>query len=477
MAGRRTQRSPRATIETRGFLSFLPIFVTLLTGSLSQAEEWARFRGPNGSGISLDKGFPAELKSESNLIWKSPVPAGKSSPVLSDKHVFITANEGDRLLTLCFDRASGKLVWEREAQRAREDILGDLNAPAAASPVTDGENVYVFFQDVGLISYDPSGNLRWKTELGPFANIQGLGSSPIFVEGLIILQVDQSENSYLGGFDAENGELIWKTDRSETDSWATPVVYNGQIVTGGDRMLGAYRIRTGERTTGAAGMARAIVASPVLDGDTLYAFGYNLDSKIPFDHWLADLDTDENGSIGVGEHEIHAMITTIARFHGNKDEILERAEYDRWFADYSGPSRLSAIRIKTGENDAISHTEELWDYERSFVGVIPSPLLYEGVFYWVKNGGILTAMDAATRAVLKRGRVREAADGYSASLVAAEGRIYLSSEAGRVSVLQSGGDWEVISVNDLGAPIYSTPALSGGKIYVRTVEQLYCFGD
>ena len=397
--------------------------------------------------------------------------------MLTEKHVFLTGYEGDQLFTLCFDRVSGELLWERSVQRTRKDAMGGGNVPAAATPVTDGENVYAFFQDVGLVSYDASGDLRWKTKLGPFSNLQGLASSPIFIDGLVVLQVDHSAGSYIAGFDAEDGELVWKTARSETDSWATPLVYNGQVVTVGDRMLGAYRVRSGERTVGAAGMATAMVASPVMGGDTLYAFGYNLDKFLPFDHWLSEMDKNSDGELGEGEHESMSVFMVLARSQGDKDGVLDRAEFDQWVADNSGPSRLVAVRMKRGENGEIAHAEELWDYQKSFVGVTPSPLLYEGVLYFIKNGGILASMDAATGAVLKQARLREAADAYSASPVAAQGRIYLSSEAGKVSVLRSGADWEVISVSDLGEPIYATPALSGGKIFVRTADHLYCFGS
>ena len=399
--------------------------------------------------------------------------------MLTKDHVFLTGDEGGQLLTLCFDRLSGKLLWERSAQRARSDPIGNGNVPASPSPVTDGMNVYAFFQDVGLVSCDGSGNLRWKTELGPFSNLVGLGSSPIFVDGIIVLQVDHAAGSYIGGFNAENGEFVWKTTRSETDSWATPVVHQSQVITVGARMLGAYKTRNGEYTAGATGLAAAMVASPVIGGDTLYAFGYDLDKDkiVPFDEWLSQLDENGDGKLTPGEHESQSILKVLATYHGNADGILSRQEYDRWNSNNSGPSSLVAVRLRRGENSAITKAEEVWRYERSFVGVIPSPLVYQGVLHLIKNGGIVTAMDVATGEVLKRGRIREAIDAYTASPVAAEGRIYVSSEAGKVSVLRSGAEWEVISVSDLKEPIYATPALSEGKIFIRTANHLYCFGE
>ena len=220
-----------------------------------------------------------------------------------------------------------------------------------------------------------------------------------------------------------------------------------------------------------------MISSPVISGDTLYAFGYNLEDFDPFEVPLGQMDKDGDGRLGPSEIADFSMYKVLAEFQGDKDGSLDRVEYDHWVAENSGPSRLLAVHLKSDEAGEISGAEELWDYQRSFVGVTPSPLVYGGVFYFLKNGGIVTSMDAATGTVLKQGRVREAADPYSASLVAAEGRIYLSSEAGRVSVLRAGADWKVLSVSDLGEPIYATPALSEGRVFIRSDNNLYCFGD
>src|SRR5215831_6397245 len=150
--------------------------LALVTLSVSaSAEDWTRFRGPNGSGISRDKGFPTELAKEKNVVWRTPVRAGKSSPVLTPRYVFLTGFEKEKLFTQCFDRDTGRLIWERAEVRNYKRDGNLLNNPAAITPVTDGENVYVFFKDFGLISYDPEGRLRWKVTLGPFANTVGMG--------------------------------------------------------------------------------------------------------------------------------------------------------------------------------------------------------------------------------------------------------------------------------------------------------------
>jgi len=183
--------------------------------SVAGAEEWARFRGPNGSGVSNDTGFPAEFGKEKNLRWRTPARPGKSSPVLTRNHIFLTAFEKGKLFTQCFDRETGKLMWERWVERPRAESTEGLNHPAAITAVTDGENVYAFFMDFGLISYDGAGKVRWKVPLGPFSNSMGHSASPILAGDSIILVMDQALDSYIAAFDCGSGKMRWKTSRGK----------------------------------------------------------------------------------------------------------------------------------------------------------------------------------------------------------------------------------------------------------------------
>ena len=201
-------------------LSLLVLFVA----SSVHAEDWSRFRGPNGSGISNDAGFPTEFGPGKNVVWKSGVRRGKSSPVLTEKQLFLTAYADDKLYTQCFDRQTGKLLWEKSIDRPRKPLIHKLNEPAAITPVTDGANVYVFFPDFGLLSYDESGKLRWQRPLGPFTNAIGLSSSPILVDGRLILQVDQYVDSYIAVFNPARRDTL-EDSRAETKGWSTPVIY------------------------------------------------------------------------------------------------------------------------------------------------------------------------------------------------------------------------------------------------------------
>src|SRR5512132_3354807 len=140
-------------------ITLLMILFTL-TGGV--ADEWSQFRGPNGTGVSNTTGLPAEFGPQKNVIWKAALPPGHSSPVLTRDRIFVTAHDKDKLFVICLDRQSGKILWQREAPRLHAGRLQNVNGPASPSPVTDGSNVYVFFQDFGLISYDSAGRERWK---------------------------------------------------------------------------------------------------------------------------------------------------------------------------------------------------------------------------------------------------------------------------------------------------------------------------
>jgi outer membrane protein assembly factor BamB len=448
---------------------------------------WMRFRGPNGSGISQDTGFPIEFGKSRNVVWRTPVRPGKSSPVLTARHVFLTGYDKEKLITQCFDRSTGRLLWERVENRAHKQDVNLLNNPAAITPVTDGENVYVFFKDFGLISYDAAGRLRWKVPLGPFTNSMGMGASPIVAGDSIILVADQISNSYIAAFDRRNGEIRWKIARQESEGWGTPLLYNPPgsaplILTAGQGQYGAHRVADGKRVFSHPGLSPGMVASPVLDHDAIYAFGYGADHG-PGLFWgmLAQLDKNHDGKLtpdeyqdipgDTSDHQTTAMFIGMGKYMGNGDGIITQDKWDAWGRHTGGPTGLLAVRL---DGEA---ARDLWRYGKGFDGVIPSPLVYDGVLYVIKNGGILTAFHPATGKVLKTGRVAGALGGYSASPVAAEGRIYVINEEGKMAVVRAGRDWDVLAVNDLGEGAFATPALAAGRIYVRTDEALYCFAS
>jgi outer membrane protein assembly factor BamB len=445
------------------------------------AEDWTRFRGPNGSGVSKDGGYPVEFGKDKNLVWRSAARPGKSSPVLTRRHIFLTAFADGKLYTQCFDRETGKLLWERSEERIRDEVANALNHPAAVTPVTDGTNVYAFFKDFGLVSYDAAGKLRWKAVLAPFVNTMGLGASPIIAGDSVIVVADQVDGlSYIAAFDRGNGEMRWKKAREEGEAWGSPLLYKTPagiplILTASRGRFGAYTVPDGKRILNTdSGLATTIVASPILDGDTVFVFGYGSESPASFEDRLTRLDKNKDSQISPDEYGKDAFLHGIGKYVGNRDFVIDRKEWDEKQREVLGPNRLLAVRLESRKDSV--ELRELWRYDRSFTGVIPSPLLYDGVLYVVRNGGILTAFDAKTGAVLRTGRVAGAIGGYSASPVAAAGLVFLANDDGKVAVVRAGADWDVQAVNDLGEPCHATPALSGGHIYLRTDAALYRFG-
>src|SRR5690242_13429903 len=175
--------------------------VSLVLGCfVGAAADWAQFRGPNGTGIGDGVAIP-ELRPGAEM-WKVGLPPGHSSPVVSRGHVYLTAFEGDKLLTLALDAKTGKELWRRQPPRDRKEHLDNRNSPASPSPVADRDRVIVFFPDFGMLAYDHNGRELWTVRLGPFDNLYGMGASPVLVDRRVILVCDQSTGSYIAAYEA-----------------------------------------------------------------------------------------------------------------------------------------------------------------------------------------------------------------------------------------------------------------------------------
>src|SRR5436190_4485929 len=254
------------------------------------AEGWSRFRGPNGSGVSDSTHLPSEFGPDRNVVWKTPLPFGHSSPALTRDRIFLTAARADNLVTICLDRQTGRILWEREAPRPREEKLDSRNGPAGPTPATDGANVYVFFADFGLISYDMDGRERWRLSLGPFNNLYGMGASPVLVDDVVVLVCDQNTGSFIIAAAQRDGRIRWKTARLEAHSGhSTPILYQPagatrQIVVPGSFLLTAYDARSGEKVWWVRGLCFELKSTPVVSGDTLYINGFGTPQNQPGSH-------------------------------------------------------------------------------------------------------------------------------------------------------------------------------------------------
>jgi outer membrane protein assembly factor BamB len=464
---------------------------------LASAEDWSQFRGPNGSGVSATTGLPVEFGPDKNVLWKTALPAGHSSPVLTRNRIFITAHTAEKpnykLLVFCLDRQTGKVLWQREVPRSRTGRLQNVNGPASPSPVTDGDNVYVFFQEFGMVSYDGSGKERWKLPLGPFNMFYGFGASPILVDDKVILPVDQDNpSSFLLAVDKKSGRVRWKVDRPEVISgYSTPIIYQPkqgakQIIIPESFQLSAYSVEDGKRVWFVRGLACEMKSIASHDAEYLYVNGWGFPQNqagqqvktISFAEGLAKYDKNNDRLIAKSEISGKEMMDKMLggafeAFDADRDEKLNEKEWGIFRAMLAAENGLLAIKLG-GEGDQTS-TAIRWRYQKP-VPQVPSTLLYKDVLYMVNDGGILISFDPATGNVIKQGRLQGAIDKYFSSPVAADDKVFLIGEGGAVSVLKAAGDWEILKVNQLDDECFATPAIADGRIYIRTRSALYCFG-
>ncbi len=477
--------------------TIVALFIASLALTRAVAEDWSQFRGPNGSGVSVTTGLPEEFGPNKNVIWKTALPPGHSSPVLTRNRIFVTAHtkekENHKLLVICLDRQTGKLLWQREVPRSHVGRLQNVNGPASPSPVTDGSNVYVFFQEFGMVSYDGAGNERWKLPLGPFNMFYGFGASPILVDDKIVLPVDQdSPSSYLIAVDKNSGRVRWKVDRPVVISgYSTPIIYQPnqgpkQIVIPESFQLSAYSVEDGKRVWWVRGLACEMKSIASHDAEYLYINGWGFPQNQPgqqvktisFDEGLARYD--KNGDHQIAKSEISGnelmdkmLSGAFEAFDTDRDEKLNAKDWEVFRAMMASENGLLAIKLG-GQGDQTA-TAIRWRYQKP-VPQVPSTLLYKGVLYMVNDSGILISFDPATGNVIKQGRLQGAIDKYFSSPVAADDKVFLIGEAGEVSVLKAAGDWQVLAVNELDDECFATPAIADGRIYIRTRSALYCFG-
>ena len=241
----------------------------IVLGSLFQfnawASDWPSFRGPNGSGVATAGEFPDVLDPHMNLAWKVDVPAGKSSPVVVGNRIFLTGHDGDQRFVLCYDAKDGRELWRQALQVVRTEHRNKLNDPAAPTIASDGERVFSFFPDFGLVAHTLDGREAWSRPLGPFESQHGVAVSPIYAVGKVFLLVDQSIGSYLAAFDPENGDTIWKKKRQDfVGAFSTPVFLGTELLTVGPGELAAYSTESGDKLWWVKGLPLQPKSVPVI---------------------------------------------------------------------------------------------------------------------------------------------------------------------------------------------------------------------
>lgn len=457
-------------------------------GTEGQSGGWNRLRGPNGSGVvDDDAALPERLDVEDGLLWRAELPPGYGSPALTREHVFVTAIDEVTLLTFCFDRGTGEEVWSVPSPAPLEAPHRNVNSPAAASPATDGTNVYVFFERNGLLSYDTTGELRWQTELEPFQIAYGMGTSPVLAGDTLLLQADHDGASFLLALDKDTGEELWRTERpGATHGFSSPALYEPdegptEVVVSGAYQVAGYALETGEKLWWVDGLAWQAKCLPVVQGDMAYVNSWmasptELGAKplrIEWDEALSTLDADGNERLEQTELKDLALDRIWFLYDLDGDGGLDEEEWGYGVARATAKNGLVAIRL--GGRGDVTESHVVWRARRALPN-IPTPLLYDGLLYVLKEGGILSLLDPETGELVSDGRVEGAMDAYYASLVAGDGKLYAASQRGNLAVLEAGAEWSVTSVTELGEEVWATPALDAGTVYVRSLEGLYAFG-
>ena len=444
--------------------------------------QWGQFRGPNGTGVAETGGYPSELSPASGARWKAEVPYGQSSPVVAGGRVYVTAADGNQLVTFSFDARTGAQIWRKEVSRATTHKIYRLNDPASPTPVADEQGVVAFFPDFGVVAYAADGTERWRHPLGPFRNFYGMAASPIAVADMVVLVCDQQAGSFLLALDRASGAVKWKTDRpGRTVGWATPMVFRPpggppQLVVLGTTHVDGYDLATGTPRWWMRIASNGSLGTPVSLGDTLLVSTLAAaEPWIPeFGATLEKYDRDKDGRVSSAEFKTDDFAEHFGWLDDDGDGFVDRREWD--FARDTGVGEFGVLALRPDQaRGQLAPTAIRWRFQKN-LPFVPAPLVYQDVIYLVRDGGIITTVDPATGRLLKEGRSKEALGEYYASPVAADGKVYLASTEGKVTVLKAGAQWEVLAVTDLAEEIHATPALGGGRVYVRTRGALYCFG-
>jgi outer membrane protein assembly factor BamB len=456
---------------------------------------WPQFRGPNGSGVADGQKPPVEFGPEQNVKWKVPAPGGVSSPIVAGDKLVITAFDEGKLYTVAYSRADGKEAWRAEAPAKEiEKYYKAEGSPASSTPATDGRRVVSYFGSCGLFCYDLDGKELWRYEMptAVTAGDFGSGASPVIADGTVVLVRDAMKDSKVIALDAATGKLKWEKKRQSPASYSTPAVWDTpagkQVAAPGHARMIGYDLETGEERWSVAAMPSGPCTSPVVADGVLYFAGWapgggggggepgeeNFQLP-PYDELLKGMDTDKDGSVSKAEAAETEMKDFFDNQDGNKDGQITRDEWEGMIK-YMSEGKNAAFAVKPGGSGDVTKSHVLWTQTKG-LPYIASAIVYQGQFVMVRDGGMVTAYDAATGKEVYRDRAVEGAK-YYASPVAADGHIYVTAlEDGAVTVLKAGAaKAEVVTENPaLGERVAATPAIADDTLYVRTAGHLYAF--
>jgi outer membrane protein assembly factor BamB len=458
-----------------------------LTASANSAPAQGAEYFRSDAGIAASPGsLPENLEAPEALRWRVPLDPGHSTPILHGGKIFLTSwrAESKELATLALDEATGRLLWRNPLVPERVEQTHQIGSPATATAACDGKRVFVFFGSAGVLCYDFDGRKLWEQRLGPFRDEYGAGSSPILFDGKIILNQDHDVDSFLMALDCATGKIVWKVARPEAvRSYSTPAVWTRdgrpEILVAGALQLSAYDPANGERLWWVNGLARIVIPTPVASGGTIYmaswAPGGDSSKRLTLDSWpaaLAKWDGNHDGKLAKSEIDDREVLDRFFRMDLDQDGFLNQAEWERHAAVFSR-AQNAILAIKPSGRGELPDSAVIWKHARG-APYVATPVLAQGSLWVVKDGGIVTRLEAASGRLISEERVPGVGN-YFASPVAGDGKVYFASEPGTVSVVAAEGDWRVISSREFHEKIYATPAAGRGRLYLRTEKALYCF--
>jgi outer membrane protein assembly factor BamB len=408
--------------------SELPVHMVEMEGEARKY--WPRWRGPSGQGLVEGTGYPDAWSDTQNVLWKVETPGrGNSSPIIWGDRIFLTTaresgvwpvNSQKRSI-LCLRRQDGKLLWETFAPDGPSERAHSKNGLASATPATDGERVYAYLGNQGLVAVDFNGKIVWHRSLGEEANYHGVAGSPLLYKDRVILFQDQGgpAQSFVAAFDTRTGKTAWWTSRQESVGWGTPVA-----------------IRAGDRD-------EIIVSS----SQRVYAYHPDTGKEL----WRAD---------------------------GNLFEVIPTPVAGQGLLFASSGRAGPTLAIRPGGAGDVTRTHIAWETPRGSP-FIPSTLLDGDYLYMVNDmTSIATCLQARTGKPVWQGRLGEAhRESFSASPVVVEGKIYFTNDEGETFVLKAGPEFQVLRVNRLNARTLASPALADGRWYFRTDRHLLAIGS
>ena len=452
----------------------------------AESQEPSYFRHDHG--VAQDQQpLPANFSTDAKQLWRTPLPPGHSSPCVCGDSIFLTTFQADEqeLATVALDRATGTVRWKKVVPTKSIEPVHSTGSPAAATPACNGKQVFSFFGSYGLLCYDLDGNLLWEKVLGPFQDEYGAASSPVLVDDKLILNADHDIDSFIIALDQASGATIWQSPRSEaTRSYSTPIILERdgakQVVVAGALQLAAYDPATGEKLWWFNGLSRIVDCTPLIHDGRIYSASWTPGgdpgeriSMEPFSQALAQYDKNQDGAIAKDElPPTSPVLDRFFRIDLDQNQNLNEQEWARHATIFERAQNV-AVALDPGTRGNLAPQYVKWSYTRG-LPTVPSSVVYDGVLTMVKDSGIVTLLDIDSGQMLQQ--LRAAGRGnYYASLVAGDGKVFLISESGVMTVLQSGPEGEILSSYDFGERVMATPAIADGIIYIRTDAALYSF--